>query len=79
MKKPKTVIVPFSEVAKNDMRLDPGFYLGTLEEEDVEKLNAYIKRTLRSTYRRALKVYIAYLKSRFRLFKWRIEGRIRYR
>ena len=76
MEKPKVAIVPLSEVMKSPgMRLDPGYYLGTSEE------HAYgmAKRTFRHAIKRLLKTQKEITLARWRVFRWRVEGRIRYK
>ena len=76
MKKPKIALVPFSEIAKSPgMRLDPGYYLGT----EVDRNAGKARRNLVHVIKRLFRTHKALISMRWRVFRWRVEGRIKYK
>jgi len=70
--------VPLSVVQEDPrMRLDAGHYLGVNEEREKDKAVAYVKRQGPATLRRLYRVYKAWYKARWRVFMWRVRGKIR--
>lgn len=71
----KIVIVPLKTIAENkQLRLDPGYYLGTNEEAKEAKA----RNTLVNAIKRYPKVVVALAKSRIRMLSWRIRGKAKY-